>query len=103
MFEDFLSDLDGMGLAFIELSDVAHWLSKYGYDLGVPIKDVDMSDMLRKKLAVGPYDYKIDPEKDYYRGVPTMLNSEVAALTKALEIANSLEKGQLFFDKDFGP
>ena len=29
--------------------------------------------------------------KDYYRGVSTILNSEIAALAKALEIAGELE------------
>ena len=35
--------------------------------------------------------------------MPTILNSEIAALAKALEIASELEPGQDFFDKDFGP
>ena len=41
MFEDFLSDLDSMGLAFVELSDIASWLKQYGYDLGIKVNDID--------------------------------------------------------------
>ena len=57
MFEDFLSDLDSMGLAFIELNDIASWLRKYGFDIGVQIIEVDQSDKLKKKLAIGPKEY----------------------------------------------
>ena len=50
MFEDFLSELDSMGLAYIELNDIASWLKKYDYDIGVAIKAEDQSDILSKKL-----------------------------------------------------
>lgn len=59
--------------------------------------------MLKKKLQIGPKDYQIDPKIDYYRGIETILNSEVAALAKVIEIARALGKDALFFDKDFGP
>lgn len=83
MFEDFLSSLDSMGLAFIELGDVATILKQVGCDLGVKCNQVDESAKLKKKLAVGPEEYKLS-ESDYYRGLPTILNSEVAALAKAI-------------------
>jgi len=41
MFEDFLSSLDNMGLAFIELGDVATILKQVGCDLGVQCNQVD--------------------------------------------------------------
>jgi hypothetical protein len=47
--------------------------------------------------------YKLVPERDYYRGVSTILNSESAALVVADKIFNSVEKGDKFLDKDFGP
>jgi hypothetical protein len=50
MFEDFLSELDSMGLAYIELNDIAGWLKKYDYDIGVTLKKEDQSDILSKKL-----------------------------------------------------
>ena len=64
---------------------------------------IDESDLLNKKLAIGPENYQIDQQKDFWRGIPTILNSEVAALAKCVEIENGLEKDELFFDKDFGP
>ena len=103
MFEDFLSDLDSMGLAFIELNDIASWLQSYGFDLGIQVSSIDESTNLQKKLAIGPSEYQIDETKDYYRGVSTILNSEIAALTKVIELSSLIEEGQLFFDKDFGP
>lgn len=54
MFEDFLSDLDNMGLALIELNDVGAWLKQYGYDIGIATVDIDDSDVLEKRLAIGP-------------------------------------------------
>lgn len=41
MFEDFQSQLDRMGLACIEITEVAEWLLKYGCDLGIKINKVD--------------------------------------------------------------
>lgn len=102
MFEDFLSCLDHMGLAFIELCDVATMIKKDGCDLKIKAKE-DASVKLTKKLAIGPEEYKIDETKDYYRGIETILNSEVAALAKAIELSKQIEVGDLFFDKDFGP
>ena len=102
MFEDFLSDLDSMGLAFIELNDIASWLRKYGFDIGVQINEVDQSDKLKKKLAIGPKEYQVT-EADYYRGIPTILNSEVAALATAIKLSDELGDGEMFFDRDFGP
>jgi hypothetical protein len=46
---------------------------------------------------------RIVPERDYYRGIPTILNSETAALMVADKISRGLAKGKLFRDTDFGP
>lgn len=51
-----------------------------------------------KTLTVGHIEYIINPEKDYYRGIHTILTSEVAALVKAEEIFHSINDGELFFD-----
>lgn len=90
MFEDFQSQLDRMGLACVEITEIAEWLLKYGCDLGIKINKVDQTDVINKKLQIGPKDYQINPEVDYYRGISTILNSEVAALARVIEIANSL-------------
>lgn len=60
---------------------------------------------MAKKLKISPTEYQINPENDYFRGVPTIFNSELAALTKAIEICKKMEAGgeDTFFDKDFGP
>ena len=44
-------------------------------------------------------------QNDYYRGVETILNSEVAALAKVQQIIRQMKKQnvQMYFDKDFGP
>ena len=47
--------------------------------------------------------YKIVPEIDYYNGIPTILNSEEAALVMCNKIYNGLDEFEQFFDKDFGP
>lgn len=52
----------------------------------------------------GPDEYEIDPAKDYFRGVDTILNSEIAALKKAIILSAEVEaSGEPFFDNDFGP
>lgn len=45
----------------------------------------------------------LDERVDYYRGISTILNSEVAALAKCLQLVGEIEQGQHWFDKDFGP
>jgi len=44
-------------------------------------------------------------EDDYFRGCPTMLTSEKAALAKVRQIYKELKKNQtkIFLDTDFGP
>ena len=46
---------------------------------------------------------RITPSKDFYRGVPTILNSETAALMVAEKLFNEQPAGKLFKDPDFGP
>ena len=43
-----------------------------------------------EELTVGGLSYKIIPQRDYYRGIPTILNSETAALVVAEKLFNSL-------------
>ena len=104
MYEDFETTIDNFGLAFMELNDMARWLLDHGFDLGIPIKEIDAEDLFLKKANVEPKDYELT-EKDYYRGKTTILNSEVAALAKCIEISKKLGtngKNQ-FFDTEFGP
>jgi hypothetical protein len=48
-------------------------------------------------------EYDIIPKEDYYRGIPTILNSEKAALVICHKIVSQLKEGALYFDTDFGP
>ena len=100
-YEDFETTIDNYGLAFMELNDMACWLKDHGFDLGIPINKQDAETAFEKKANVKPQDYVLS-ELDYYRGVPTILNSEVAALAKCLEISKKLG-GEQFLDVDFGP
>lgn len=57
MFEDFVSALDELGMAFVELNEVAKWLKRFDIDLGVKIVEVDKSDILNKKMKISPVEY----------------------------------------------
>lgn len=46
---------------------------------------------------------RIIPERDYFRQVPTILNSEEAALIKVENLVDEVERGDMFVDPDFGP
>lgn len=46
--------------------------------------------------------FTLNPERDYFRGVPTILNSEKAAIAQAHKLFSSIQ-GKHFLDKDFGP
>jgi hypothetical protein len=48
--------------------------------------------------ADGKLSYKVVPELDYYRGCPTILTSEEAALVVCNKIFNSLDNDTEFFD-----
>ena len=100
-YEDFETTIDNFGLAFMELNDVNKWLLDHGYDLGVPVKQIDREDEFEKKMSVQPKDYELT-EKDYYRNKQTILNSEVAALAKCLQLESELGD-DVFFDMEFGP
>ena len=42
-------------------------------------------------------------EKDYFKGVKTILNSETVALKVVEDLYNSIPKGKNWTDSDFGP
>lgn len=48
-------------------------------------------------------EYRIQSERDYYRGIPTILNSEAAALVIAEHLYNKVAENDYFVDPDFGP
>ena len=54
-------------------------------------------------LSIGSLTYTINPKDDFFRGVPTILNSEEAALVIAEKIFNSIPDGEKWVDLDFGP
>jgi hypothetical protein len=67
----------------------------------VPQKVDDRRETLPGEIltcAKGKLIYKIVPELDYYRGIPTILTSEEAALVVCNKIFNSLDKDAEFFD-----
>ena len=82
MWEDFLSYLDDNNLACINLKDFVEWVKLYDIPIEVRCLDnirEDQDDRLRNTT---PDEYVLS-EKDYYRGVRTILNSEIAALKVA--------------------
>ena len=101
-YEDFETTIDNFGLAFMALNDVAKWLQDHGFDLGVPVVENALEAEFAKKAAITPQQYQLS-ENDYYRGKKTILNSEVAALAKCLQLEKEVEDGELFFDMEFGP
>lgn len=105
MYGDFESYLDDYGLALIEFSDVIEWLKIHDFDLGVEAKkEFDDEEVFKKKLKADPNKFSFEPRRDYFRGVPTILNSEAAALAFCFKVEAELSKSkQMFFDKDFGP
>ena len=46
---------------------------------------------------------RILPERDYFRGIPTILNSEAAALVIAEHLYKRVPDKAFFLDPDFGP
>jgi hypothetical protein len=53
-------------------------------------------------LTCGELSYEVIPDLDYYKGCPTMLTSEEAALCVAEKIYNSIRDDKEFIDTDFG-
>jgi hypothetical protein len=53
-------------------------------------------------LTCGELSYEVIPDVDYYKGCPTMLTSEEAALCVAEKIYKSLAEEEDFNDTDFG-
>ena len=53
-------------------------------------------------LTCGELTYEVIPDLDYYKGCPTMLTSEEAALCVAEKIYKSLGEEEEFVDTDFG-
>jgi hypothetical protein len=54
-------------------------------------------------LTVGGLTYKIIPSRDFYKGIPNILNSEQAALVMVDKIYKSVPHGEEYFDPYFGP
>ena len=53
-------------------------------------------------LTCGNLTYEVVPDLDYYKGCPTILTSEEAALCIAEKLYKSIPDGKEFFDTDFG-
>ena len=91
MYEDLESHLDDYGLALIEFSDIIEFLKVYDFDLGVKAeKAFDDEEVFKNKMNVDPHTYQLDPRKDFFRGVPSILNSEEAALAYCFKIEAEL-------------
>ena len=104
MRESFYSCIDDLGMAIIDLNEFGQWLQRNGIELGIQLKADDAEERLKQKLEVEPGAYMLKQD-DYYRGVQTILNSEVAAMAKVKQILREMkdENKELFFDNDFGP
>ena len=75
----------------------------FDIDLGVKDQGQDSEATRRQKDNITPEQYKIT-EADFFRGCPTILNSEVAALKVAEELYQICENGDwAWLDQDFGP
>lgn len=66
-------------------------------------KEESFANLEGEELTIGELSYKIIPQRDFFKGVPTILNSETAALVMAEKIFKSIPDGSHFIDKDFGP
>lgn len=60
-------------------------------------------DPLAKSFELDGLKMRITPQKDFYRGIGTILNSETAALMVADDLYNKIPPGKLYKDPDFGP
>lgn len=99
-----MSYFDSLCIGYIEFNDINVWLKDYGVDFKVAVKQGDDEDRKAAEMNVEPKAYKVEPEKDYFRKCPTILNSEKAALKVAEELFQACMKtNKRWFDKDFGP
>ena len=60
-------------------------MKRYGCDLGLRLRD-EFTQSEIKRFEKSPEEYKLDDRVDNYRGLETILNSELAALAKCLQI-----------------
>lgn len=47
--------------------------------------------------------WDFQPERDCFKGIPTILTCEEAALVTCEKLFNEIPDGEMFLDKDFGP
>ena len=72
--------LDKLNFAFIEFNEFNEFCDNYKINLGERIEERDLESILEEKMNVSYKNYIIDPSKDYFRGIKTMLTTEKAAL-----------------------
>ena len=93
MYCDLEFVLDFQDSANISLNDFLFFLKdRYDYDMdiGEPINDPNAA-IEKKESQENPITYNLTSE-DYFRGVKTILNSEIAAICYAEKIFNECEK-----------
>lgn len=103
IYEDLEFYLDSDDTADMSLNDVANWLKMYDFDLGV-LTHASTEQIRKKDIHDDPYTYKHSKE-DYFRGLKTILNSELAAIAMCENLYQKCkEQRQMFWeDPDFGP
>lgn len=75
------SRLDMMSFAFIEFNEFNEFCLEQGIEWGEKLKDVNLESLYDQKLNLSYKDYIICND-DYYKGTPSILKSEKAALAK---------------------
>mmetsp|Transcript_30454 Transcript_30454/g.46651 ORF Transcript_30454/g.46651 Transcript_30454/m.46651 type:complete len:220 (+) Transcript_30454:409-1068(+) len=96
--------LDRLSMAFIEFNEFNEFCLDYQIDFGERLLQTDLEDVLDARINLSYKDYKVT-EEDYFRGCPTMLNNEKAALAKVRNIYKEMKKNKQnsYIDPDFGP
>ena len=91
-------------MAYFEFNEFNEFLQNYGYDTREKVLEDDAEAALEIKQAISYKDYVVTKD-DYFRGCPTILKSEKAALSYCRKLYKSLKKQKVsrWTDPDFGP
>ena len=72
-------------MAFIDFNEFNLFCQEYDIDLEEELQTVSLDSALNAKLNISYKDYRIK-KSDYFKGIETILISEIAALAKADKI-----------------
>jgi hypothetical protein len=77
--------LDRFGMAFINFNEFNQFCLEYDISWEEELQAVSLDSALEAKLSTNFKDYKLK-KSDYFKGIETILTSEIAALAKADKI-----------------